>query len=180
MEPIADDIKTQILQRPSPTKRIPGRYQASVVILKGYAEGMEYPIKKTYAVIGRSKDAAVPLKDPMVSREHAAIVFHEDAFILKVDEEGTRAVDADEESRMAQDPGVPENDATQRLVSKLKSVHHAKSELPEDDRCAFYLKDKKVEIEDGVDVNPLDTEQFDYDDIKRIFGEEIINNSGTS
>ena len=53
-------------------------------------------------------------------------------------------------------------------------------ELPEDDRCAFYLKDKKVEIEDGVDVNPLDTEQFDYDDIKRIFGEEIINNSGTS
>ena len=83
MEPIADDIKTQILQRPSPTKRIPGRYQASVVILKGYAEGMEYPIKKTYAVIGRSRDAAVPLKDPMVSREHAAIVFHEDAFILK-------------------------------------------------------------------------------------------------
>jgi pSer/pThr/pTyr-binding forkhead associated (FHA) protein len=82
MEPIADDIKTQILQRPRPTKGIPGRYQASVVILEGYAEGMEYPIKKTYAVIGRSRDAAVPLKDPMVSREHAAIVFHEDAFIL--------------------------------------------------------------------------------------------------
>jgi pSer/pThr/pTyr-binding forkhead associated (FHA) protein len=83
MEPIADDIKTQILQRPRPTKGIPGRYQASVVILEGFAEGMEYPIKKTYAVIGRSRDAAVPLKDPMVSREHAAIVFHEDAFILQ-------------------------------------------------------------------------------------------------
>ena len=60
--------------------------------------------------------------------------------------------------------------------------HHldCERELPEDDRCAFYLKDKKVEIEDGVDVNPMDTEQFDYDDIKRIFSEEIINNSGTS
>lgn len=83
MEPIEGDTKTQILQRPRPTKGIPGRYQASVVILEGYAEGMEYPIKKTYAVIGRSRDATVPLKDPMVSREHAAIVFHEDAFILQ-------------------------------------------------------------------------------------------------
>lgn len=83
MEPIEGDTKTQILQRPRPTKGIPGRYQASVVILEGYAEGMEYPIKKTYAVIGRSRDAAVPLKDPMVSREHAAIVFDGDAFILQ-------------------------------------------------------------------------------------------------
>ncbi len=82
-EPIAGGFKTQILQRPRPTKGIPGRYQASVVVLEGFAEGMEYPIKETYAVIGRSRDAAVPLKDPMVSREHAAIVFHEDAFILK-------------------------------------------------------------------------------------------------
>jgi len=86
MEPefISGRVKTQILKRSHPTKGIPGRYQASVVILEGYdTEGMEYPIKKTYAVIGRSKDAAVQLKDPMVSREHAAIVFDEDAFILK-------------------------------------------------------------------------------------------------
>jgi pSer/pThr/pTyr-binding forkhead associated (FHA) protein len=85
MEPerIAGGMKTQILPRPRSTKGMPGRYQASVVILEGFAEGMEYPIKETYALIGRSKDAAVPLKDPMVSREHAAIVFHEDAFILK-------------------------------------------------------------------------------------------------
>ena len=84
MEPIGSGFKTQILQRPRPTKGIPGRYQASVVILEGYdTEGMEYPIKETYAVIGRSRDVAVPLKDPLVSREHAAIVFDEDAFILK-------------------------------------------------------------------------------------------------
>ena len=84
MDRIGGGFKTQILQRPRPTKGIPGRYQASVVILEGYdTEGMEYQIKETYAVIGRSRDVAVPLKDPLVSREHAAIVFDEDAFILK-------------------------------------------------------------------------------------------------
>jgi pSer/pThr/pTyr-binding forkhead associated (FHA) protein len=82
-EPIAGRFKTQILPRRRSTKGIPGRYQASVVILEGYPEGMEYPIRGTYTMIGRSRDAAVPLEDPMVSREHAAIEFHEDAFILK-------------------------------------------------------------------------------------------------
>ena len=83
-KPIADGFKTQIIKRSSPTKGIPGRYQAFVVVLEGYdTEGMEYPIKEIYSVIGRSKDVAVQLKDPMVSREHAAIEFDEDAFILK-------------------------------------------------------------------------------------------------
>ena len=82
-EPIAGGIKTQILKRARPAKGIPGRYQASVVIVEGYAEGMEYPIKGAYALIGRSRDAAIPLTDPLVSREHAAIEFHEDDFILK-------------------------------------------------------------------------------------------------
>ena len=81
---ISGRIKTQIIKRSRLTKGIPGRYQASLVILEGYdTEGMEYPITETYAMIGRSKDAAVYLKDPMVSREHAAIEFDEDAFILK-------------------------------------------------------------------------------------------------
>jgi pSer/pThr/pTyr-binding forkhead associated (FHA) protein len=83
MEPIAGGFKTQILPRSRPKKGIPAWYQASVAILEGYAEGMEYSIKKTYAVIGRSRDAAVPLKDPLASRKHAVIMFHEDAFILK-------------------------------------------------------------------------------------------------
>jgi pSer/pThr/pTyr-binding forkhead associated (FHA) protein len=82
-EPLVGGLKTQILKRPGPKKGMPGRYQASVVILEGYAEGMEYPIEKTYAVIGRNRDAAVPLTDPLVSREHAAIVFRDDTFILK-------------------------------------------------------------------------------------------------
>jgi len=83
MGPAAGDDKTQIRQPSRTTKGIPARYQASVVILEGYAEGMEYPIERTYAVIGRNKDAAIPLKDPLASREHAVIVFHESAFVLK-------------------------------------------------------------------------------------------------
>lgn len=83
MGPAAGDDKTRIQQPSRTTKGIPARYKASVVILEGYAAGMEYPIEKTYAIIGRSKDAAITLKDPLASREHAVIVFHESAFILK-------------------------------------------------------------------------------------------------
>lgn len=83
MEPLTGGLKTQIIPRSRSTKGVPSWCQASVTILKGYAEGMEYPIKTTYAVIGRSRNASVPLKDPLASRQHAAIMFHEDAFILK-------------------------------------------------------------------------------------------------
>jgi len=83
MGPATGDDRTQIRQPSRSTKGIPARYQASVVILQGYAEGMEYPIERTYSVIGRSKDAAIPLKDPLASREHAVIAFHESAFVLK-------------------------------------------------------------------------------------------------
>jgi pSer/pThr/pTyr-binding forkhead associated (FHA) protein len=79
----AGSDKTQIRQPSRTTRKIPDRYQASVVVLEGYAEGMEYPIDKAYAVIGRSRDAAVPLKDPLASREHAVIVYHEGVFVLK-------------------------------------------------------------------------------------------------
>ena len=79
----AGNEKTRIQQPSRSSKGIPARYQASVVILQGYAEGMEYPIERTYAVIGRNRDAAIPVKDPLASREHAVIVFHESAFILK-------------------------------------------------------------------------------------------------
>jgi len=81
--PQAKSDRTQIRQ-PSPLiKRIPVRYQASVVILKGYAEGMEYPIDKAYAVIGRGANAQVRIRDPLASREHAVIVYHDSDFILK-------------------------------------------------------------------------------------------------
>jgi pSer/pThr/pTyr-binding forkhead associated (FHA) protein len=81
--PEAGSDRTQIRQPSKTEKKIPARFQASVVILEGYAEGMEYPVERTYAVIGRSKDAAIPLRDPLASREHAVILFHDGAFVLK-------------------------------------------------------------------------------------------------
>jgi len=83
MAPAAGDDKTRISAPSVSKQKIPARYQASVVIVQGYAEGMEYSVDRTYAVIGRNKDAAVPLRDPLASREHAVIVYHDGAFVLK-------------------------------------------------------------------------------------------------
>jgi len=77
------DNMTRIRSSSSSSERIPARYQASVVVLKGYAEGMEYIIDRTSAVIGRDKHAHIRLKDPLISREHAAIAFREGTFVLR-------------------------------------------------------------------------------------------------
>ncbi len=72
------------IQTASPAvKAIPARYQASVVIIKGHAAGMEYLIDRTRAVIGRDKHVDIRLKDPLVSREHAAIMFRNGKFVLE-------------------------------------------------------------------------------------------------
>ena len=39
----------------------------------------------------------------------------------------------------------------------------------ENGRCSFFVKSSKVEIGENVDVNPMDTQTFDYDDIKEMF-----------
>lgn len=83
MGPAAGDDKTRISTPSASTQKIPPRYQASVVIVQGYAEGMEYAVNRSYAVIGRNRAAAVPLKDPLASREHAVIVYHDGVFVLK-------------------------------------------------------------------------------------------------
>ncbi len=64
-------------------QKIPDRYRASIVILDGYAEGMEYPLTKAHTVIGRDKTADIPVKDALISRQHASISFDDGAFILK-------------------------------------------------------------------------------------------------
>jgi len=79
----SNDYKTQVRPPSSPEKKIPARYQASVVILKGHAEGMEYPIEKAVALVGRDQICEISLKDPLVSRQHAAILFQEGNFTLK-------------------------------------------------------------------------------------------------
>jgi pSer/pThr/pTyr-binding forkhead associated (FHA) protein len=79
----ANEDKTQIRQPSQSTDKLPERFQASVVIVKGYAEGMEYPLTKMYTVLGRDKEADIAVKDPLVSRRHVAILYHEGGFILK-------------------------------------------------------------------------------------------------
>ncbi len=78
-----DDSVTRIQPASSSKERIPSRFQASVVILKGHAEGMEYLVDRTPAVIGRDSHAEIRLTDPLVSREHAAILFRGGSFVLE-------------------------------------------------------------------------------------------------
>jgi len=75
--------ETQIRKQSRLLKKIPEKFQASVVILKGPAEGMEFLIGREYTVLGRDKDADIVLKDAQVSRQHAAIEFREGNYTLK-------------------------------------------------------------------------------------------------
>lgn len=79
----AGNDKTQVRKQSQPIKKIPAKFQASVVIVKGHAAGMEYLITREYTVIGRDKVADISLKDPQVSRQHAAIEYREGSYILK-------------------------------------------------------------------------------------------------
>lgn len=63
--------------------KIPDRYRASIVILKGHAQGMEYPLTKSSTVIGRDKTSDIALQDSLVSRQHAAVLFTDEGFTLK-------------------------------------------------------------------------------------------------
>ena len=80
----ANEESTQILKPKQQTSKIPARFQASVVIIEGYPEGMEYLIEKEYTVIGRDKSTAdIALKDPLVSRQHVAVLFRDGNYTLK-------------------------------------------------------------------------------------------------
>lgn len=79
----ANEDRTQIRKSSQPLKKIPDRFQASVVIVQGFAAGMEYLLTKEHTVIGRDKTADIALKDPLVSREHAAIMYREGTYLLK-------------------------------------------------------------------------------------------------
>ncbi len=82
---------TQMRAPSKPAQKIPGRYSASIVVVEGYAEGMEYPLTKAYTVIGRDRTADIVLNDSLISRQHAAILFEDDEFMLK-DLESTNGV----------------------------------------------------------------------------------------
>ena len=45
----------------------------------------------------------------------------------------------------------------------------------ENGRCSFFVKSSKVEIGENVDVNPMDTETFDYHNIKGMFEDSDLS-----
>lgn len=48
---------------------------ASLRVLRGFFEGLELPLDRDWAVIGRGRGADVVISDPTISRAHAAIGF---------------------------------------------------------------------------------------------------------
>ena len=38
-----------------------------------------------------------------------------------------------------------------------------------DERCESYLKDGRIDLDDDLDINPMDTFTFDYDTLKKLF-----------
>ncbi len=81
-EPGGDSTQMRTPSR-SAARKIPDRFSASIVIVEGHAEGMEYPLTKTYTVIGRDRTADIAVRDSLVSRQHAAILFEDNVFMLK-------------------------------------------------------------------------------------------------
>ncbi len=77
------DDATRIRATSDPTQKIPVRYRASIVVLRGHAEGMEYPLTGATTIIGRDKTADIVVKDSLVSRQHAAIVYTDTGFVVK-------------------------------------------------------------------------------------------------
>ena len=40
-----------------------------------------------------------------------------------------------------------------------------------DDRCNYYVKGSGIELDDNLEVNPIDTIECDYDEIKKLLKE---------
>jgi pSer/pThr/pTyr-binding forkhead associated (FHA) protein len=79
----ANEDRTELLKPSKSGKKIPERFQASLVIVEGYAEGMEYLLEKEFTVIGRDKTADIALKDPLISRQHVAVIYRDKNYLLK-------------------------------------------------------------------------------------------------
>jgi pSer/pThr/pTyr-binding forkhead associated (FHA) protein len=75
--------ETRIGKAGVPDQKIPSRLLASIVIIEGQVQGMEYAVTKTYTVIGRDKGADITPKDSHISRQHAVIVYLDGSYILK-------------------------------------------------------------------------------------------------
>ncbi|MBW2268156.1 MAG: FHA domain-containing protein [Deltaproteobacteria bacterium] len=56
---------------------------ASVLVLRGFYEGLEVPVDRDWMVIGRGRTADVVIAEPTISRAHAAIGWDESGFFMQ-------------------------------------------------------------------------------------------------
>jgi len=79
---------------------------ASVRVLRGFFEGLELPVDRDWAVIGRGRTADVMISDPTISRAHAAIGFDgEEFFVEDLGSTNGTAVNGKREQRMKLETG---------------------------------------------------------------------------
>jgi hypothetical protein len=52
-----------------------------------------------------------------------------------------------------------------------RCYHHkgCKRKPTPEDRCDDYLKDGRIDLDDELDINPMDTFTIDYDTLKKLF-----------
>lgn len=56
------------------------RWQATLVVVRGSAEGTEHPLTRRRVVVGRGPGVDVAFNDPEMSQQHAAVEFEDGAF----------------------------------------------------------------------------------------------------
>ena len=56
---------------------------ASVLVLRGFYEGLEVPVDRDWMVIGRGRTADVVIAEATISRAHAAIGYDESGFFMQ-------------------------------------------------------------------------------------------------
>jgi len=73
---------------------------ASVLVLKGFYEGFEVPVDRSWLVVGRGRSADLVLAEATISRSHAAIGYDgEDFFVQDLGSTNGTAVNGNRTSR---------------------------------------------------------------------------------
>ena len=96
---------------------------ASVLVLRGFYEGLEVPVDRDWMVIGRGLTADVVIAEPTISRAHAAIGYDQSGFFMQDlgSTNGTR-VNGVREARVGLTDGDELNLGKLRLLVSLPSM----------------------------------------------------------
>jgi len=60
-----------------------GEGAAVLRVLRGFYEGLEVPMDRERIVIGRGRDADLAVAEPTISRQHAAIAWDGEGYVLE-------------------------------------------------------------------------------------------------